>query len=87
MSQPILVVMGNHQNKKKMKLEQEELIELEKKVNGLNTVTKEVKMDECFNSMKEAIKYFIGEHDFESFTPTVDKRENNISIISSMLRI
>ena len=34
------------------------------------------------NSMKEAIKYFIGEHDFESFTPTVDKRENNVRIIT-----
>ena len=33
-------------------------------------------------AMKEAIKYFIGEHDFESFTPTVDKRENNVRIIT-----
>ncbi len=32
-------------------------------------------------SMQEAIKYFIGEHDFESFTPTVDKRENNVRTI------
>ena len=32
-------------------------------------------------SMQEAIKYFIGEHDFESFTPTVDKRKNNVRII------
>lgn len=34
------------------------------------------------DSMKEAIKYFIGEHDFESFTPTIDKRENNIRTIN-----
>ncbi len=33
------------------------------------------------NSMKEAIKYFIGTHDFESFTPTIDKRENNVRTI------
>ena len=33
-------------------------------------------------SMQEAIKYFIGEHDFESFTPTVDKRENNTRTIT-----
>lgn len=33
------------------------------------------------DSMKEAIKYFIGEHDFESFTPTIDKRENNVRTI------
>ena len=33
-------------------------------------------------SMQEAIKYFIGEHDFESFTPTVDKRENNVRTIT-----
>ena len=33
-----------------------EVTELENKVNGLNKVTKEVKMDECFNSMKEAIE-------------------------------
>ena len=33
------------------------------------------------DEMKEAIKYFIGEHDFESFTPTIDKRENNVRTI------
>ncbi|MBO7078827.1 MAG: tRNA pseudouridine(38-40) synthase TruA, partial [Bacilli bacterium] len=33
-------------------------------------------------SMQEAIKYFIGEHDFESFTPTVDKRDNNVRTIT-----
>jgi len=33
------------------------------------------------NSMKEAIKYFVGTHDFESFTPTIDKRENNVRTI------
>ena len=32
--------------------------------------------------MKEAIKYFIGEHDFESFTPTKDKRENYVRTIN-----
>ena len=34
------------------------------------------------NKMREAIKYFIGEHDFQSFTPTIDKRENNIRTIT-----
>lgn len=34
------------------------------------------------DSMKEAIKYFLGEHDFESFTPTKDKRENYVRIIN-----
>ena len=34
------------------------------------------------DKMKEAIKYFIGTHDFQSFTPTVDKRENNIRTIT-----
>ena len=33
------------------------------------------------NSMKDAIKYFIGTHDFESFTPTIDKREDNVRTI------
>ncbi len=32
--------------------------------------------------MQEAIKHFIGEHDFESFTPTKDKRENYVRTIS-----
>ena len=32
--------------------------------------------------MEEAIKYFIGEHDFESFTPTKDKRENYVRTIN-----
>ena len=34
------------------------------------------------NKMKEAIKYFIGTHDFESFTPTKDKRENYVRTIT-----
>ena len=34
------------------------------------------------SKMKEAIKYFIGTHDFQSFTPTVDKRENNVRTIT-----
>ena len=32
--------------------------------------------------MKDAIKYFIGEHDFKSFTPTKDKRDNYVRIIN-----
>ena len=34
------------------------------------------------NSMKDAIKYFLGEHDFKSFTPTKDKRENYVRVIN-----
>lgn len=34
------------------------------------------------NKMKEAIKYFVGTHDFESFTPTKDKRENYVRTIN-----
>jgi len=34
------------------------------------------------DKMKEAIKYFIGTHDFESFTPTKDKRENYVRTIT-----
>ena len=32
--------------------------------------------------MKEAIQYFLGTHDFESFTPTKDKRENYVRTIN-----
>ena len=32
--------------------------------------------------MQEAIKYFVGMHDFKSFTPTKDKRENYVRRIS-----
>ena len=32
--------------------------------------------------MQEAIKYFLGTHDFESFTPTKDKRENYVRTIN-----
>ncbi len=32
--------------------------------------------------MQEAIKYFVGTHDFESFTPTRDKRENYVRTIN-----
>lgn len=32
--------------------------------------------------MKEAIKYFLGTHDFESFTPTKDKRDNYVRTIN-----
>ena len=34
------------------------------------------------DKMKDAIKYFLGEHDFESFTPTKDKRENYVRTIN-----
>ncbi len=34
------------------------------------------------DKMKEAIKYFAGTHDFESFTPTKDKRENYVRTIN-----
>ena len=34
------------------------------------------------DKMKDAIKYFIGTHDFESFTPTKDKRENYVRTIN-----
>ena len=34
------------------------------------------------DKMNEAIKYFIGTHDFKSFTPTKDKRENYIRTIT-----
>lgn len=32
--------------------------------------------------MQEAIKYFVGTHDFKSFTPTKDKRENYVRTIT-----
>lgn len=32
--------------------------------------------------MKEAIQYFVGTHDFESFTPTKDKRDNYVRTIN-----
>ena len=32
--------------------------------------------------MNEAIKYFLGTHDFKSFTPTKDKRENYVRTIN-----
>jgi tRNA pseudouridine38-40 synthase len=32
--------------------------------------------------MKEAINYFVGTHDFKSFTPTKDKRENYVRTIN-----
>ena len=34
------------------------------------------------DKMKEAIKYFLGTHDFESFTPTKDKRENYVRTVN-----
>ncbi len=34
------------------------------------------------DKMKKAIKYFLGTHDFESFTPTKDKRENYVRTIN-----
>ena len=34
------------------------------------------------NKMKEAIKYFLGTHNFKSFTPARDKRENYIRTIN-----
>ena len=34
------------------------------------------------NKMNEAIKYFLGTHDFKSFTPNKDKRENYIRTIN-----
>lgn len=33
------------------------------------------------DKMRDAIKYFVGTHDFESFTPTKDKRENYVRTI------
>ncbi len=33
-------------------------------------------------AMKDAIKYFVGTHDFKSFTPTKDKRENYVRTIN-----
>lgn len=33
-------------------------------------------------SMKKAIQYFLGTHDFESFTPTKDKRDNYVRTIN-----
>lgn len=35
-----------------------------------------------YNLMKESIKDFIGEHDFTSFTPTKDKRDNCVRTIN-----
>jgi len=32
--------------------------------------------------MREAIQYFLGTHDFESFTPTKDKRDNYVRTIN-----
>ena len=34
------------------------------------------------DKMKKAIKYFVGEHDFKSFTPSKDKRNNYIRTIT-----
>lgn len=34
------------------------------------------------DKMKEAIKYFLGEHSFKSFTPNKDKRENYVRTIN-----
>ncbi len=38
------------------------------------------KLDVC--KMKKAIKYFLGEHSFKSFTPNKDKRENYVRTIN-----